>query len=627
MSTLQVPSGAPSEPLWGAPAENPSATAEEAEDGHSAYLEALKEMGGHPTMKLDLAEIEQVAQALGGPHRKFAAIHVAGTNGKGSVCSKVAACLMAKGLRVGVFSSPHLLSLRERFIVNGDPVSEAQFAESHKRVIEAAKAVGATLTFFECCTLIAFDIFASVGVEWAIVETGLGGRLDATNILRETKCCVITSIGWDHTDVLGNSLEAIAAEKAGIFKPKARVVLVELSSSAVPSLSYRGPWSKALEEERRDDISCRPSFAPSLDLRVWVHGEVVHVASLGGAFCEGPPGAPLLPLARSRGIEPCGIEGGLRTADACLLSLHAGPSAASLGVLWERAAALECDVWEAKAEPRGEDFDQENSRVASSAVSIHCALSPSINRTRQTLARCVTAAAAACAASAADAGAAADAGVRACLGLSACVCPSVCLFPFKHRGSLRLVSCLLRLVATDVLSLDLTPPQLAAALATRPPLRGQALSQQQLSLAANLCSTSSSKGGAAAAGAETAADAKKLPVGVIVDVGHNVTAVNRLLQVSSPNYHYYYCCCCCLAAAAAAALLLLFELLLVRQLLHQHVTLQRSSSVSFSSSRQWAISIMGAPCGPSSVSRTTDPLSSSSPSSPISPFRRTTASK
>ncbi|KAL8424411.1 hypothetical protein ACSSS7_008450 [Eimeria intestinalis] len=80
-------------------------------------------------------------------------------------------------------------------MINGDPVSEAQFAESHRRVVDAAKAVGATLTFFECCTLIAFDIFASTEVEWAVVETGLGGRLDATNILKDTKCCVITSIG------------------------------------------------------------------------------------------------------------------------------------------------------------------------------------------------------------------------------------------------------------------------------------------------------------------------------------------------------------------------------------------------------------------------------------------------
>ncbi|KAL8448897.1 hypothetical protein Emed_003467 [Eimeria media] len=231
MSTLQVPSGAPpSGAPWGAPAENPSPTADEGGDGHSAYLEALKEMGGHPTMKLDLTQIEQVADALGGPHRKFAAIHVAGTNGKGSVCAKIAACLMAKGLRVGVFSSPHLLSLRERFVIDGSPVSEAQFAESHKRVVEAAKAVGVNLTFFECCTLIAFDIFASTQVEWGVVETGLGGRLDATNILKDTKCCVITSIGWDHTEVLGDSLEDIAAEKAGIFKPNARVVLGESSA-------------------------------------------------------------------------------------------------------------------------------------------------------------------------------------------------------------------------------------------------------------------------------------------------------------------------------------------------------------------------------------------------------------
>ncbi|OEH76252.1 bifunctional protein subfamily protein [Cyclospora cayetanensis] len=217
------------------------------EEVHEAYVKVLKEMTGTPPMKLRLDALEEVALALGSPHHNFEAVHVA-------------------GYRVGLFTSPHLFSLRERFSLNGTCISEYSFLEVFAKVKTAASTVGVELTFFEVCTLMAFEFFASERVQWAVIETGLGGRLDATNLLVNPRCCVITSIGWDHMHILGETLEDIAQEKAGIFKNKVNVVL--------------------------------------------------------------------------------------------------GPSAAALPLLWERAAALQCDVWEIRVDPRGEDFDKENSNIA-----------------------------------------------------------------------------------------------------------------------------------------------------------------------------------------------------------------------------------------------------------------------
>ncbi len=153
--------------------------------------------------------------ALGNPHASFRSVHVAGTNGKGSVCAIVEHVLRAAGPRTGLYTSPHLVDFRERIRVNGQWASEDALAAR----LDAIQALpeGVDRTFFEVATALAFDHFAREQVDWAVVEVGLGGRLDCTNVL-QPEVCAITSIGLDHAEILGETHEAIAAEKAGILK-------------------------------------------------------------------------------------------------------------------------------------------------------------------------------------------------------------------------------------------------------------------------------------------------------------------------------------------------------------------------------------------------------------------------
>ena len=153
---------------------------------------------------------------LGHPERHFPAIHVGGTNGKGSTCAFLAAELSARGLRVGVYTSPHLVSARERIVVAGAPISADAFTEWAGRLRPEIERLDAS--FFEAITAIAFADFAARGVDVAIVEVGLGGRLDATNVLVPL-VSVVTKIAREHTDYLGSDLAGIAREKAGIAKP------------------------------------------------------------------------------------------------------------------------------------------------------------------------------------------------------------------------------------------------------------------------------------------------------------------------------------------------------------------------------------------------------------------------
>ncbi len=149
-------------------------------------------------------------------------IHVAGTNGKGSVCAYLDAMLRTEGKKVGLFTSPHLIKLNERIVINGEECSDGQFLSVFEQVMDVVRVMEADglfhPTFFEFLFGMAVTAFAKAGVEYAILETGLGGRLDATNAIEHPVCSVITSIGWDHMAILGNSLEEIAAEKAGILK-------------------------------------------------------------------------------------------------------------------------------------------------------------------------------------------------------------------------------------------------------------------------------------------------------------------------------------------------------------------------------------------------------------------------
>ena len=175
-------------------------------------------------MKPGLETIRAVCAALGNPERRLRGIiHVAGTNGKGAACAILDACLRAAGRTAARYTSPHLVRLNERFFLQGTPLADAALEVASARVAAAARSIP-DLTFFEALTAVAFTSFAAADPDYTVLETGLGGRLDATNICRPA-LAVITRIGLDHCDWLGDTVEKIAAEKAGIVKPGVPVVL------------------------------------------------------------------------------------------------------------------------------------------------------------------------------------------------------------------------------------------------------------------------------------------------------------------------------------------------------------------------------------------------------------------
>ncbi len=197
------------------------------------YLYSLQSVG----IKLGLDNIRQLLERLGEPHMDLRSIHIAGTNGKGSTAAMAASMLQSAGERVGLFTSPHLLSFTERIRVSGKEVTEAEVVELAQKVRDAAQ--GLNPTFFEVVTAMAFVHFREQKAGWAVVETGLGGRLDSTNVI-SPEVSVITPISMDHMEFLGTTLEEVAAEKAGIIKngvpvvsaPQAPEVLAVLISTA-----------------------------------------------------------------------------------------------------------------------------------------------------------------------------------------------------------------------------------------------------------------------------------------------------------------------------------------------------------------------------------------------------------
>jgi dihydrofolate synthase/folylpolyglutamate synthase len=190
------------------------------------YPEALSYLGSARRfgMKLGLEPMRELAHALGNPHEQLRFIHIAGTNGKGSTAAFCESCLRAAGFRVGLYTSPHLVSVRERIQINRQLISEADFAAGMETVARAIEGMeNPATTFFEITTALALWYFAREKVDWVVWETGLGGRLDATNIVTP-EVCIITNIGLDHQQYLGQTLAEIAAEKAGIIKPGVPVV-------------------------------------------------------------------------------------------------------------------------------------------------------------------------------------------------------------------------------------------------------------------------------------------------------------------------------------------------------------------------------------------------------------------
>src|SRR5215472_8951200 len=182
--------------------------------------------------KFDLAHMRRLAEAMGNPQRRFPSVLIAGTNGKGSTAATLAGIAQAAGYRTGLYTSPHLLAVNERLQIDQERISDAEFAVIYERVETAAAGLVARgelpwhPSFFEMLTGMMFEYFASAGVELAVLEVGMGGRLDATNIV-DPCLSVITDIDYDHQRFLGNTLPEIAHEKAGIMRPGGTVVLLQ----------------------------------------------------------------------------------------------------------------------------------------------------------------------------------------------------------------------------------------------------------------------------------------------------------------------------------------------------------------------------------------------------------------
>lgn len=190
-----------------------------------SYLYSLHKFG----MKFGLRNIRSLLKFVDNPHRKYKTIHIAGTNGKGSTSSMIAAILTAAGYKVGLYTSPHLVKFNERIRINGRMISDVEVVHYVKKLKPQIHRLKAT--FFEATTAMAFRYFADQKVDIAVIETGLGGRLDSTNVVRPI-VSVITSIGKEHTEQLGKTIASIAREKAGIIKRRTPVVLGNMSGTA-----------------------------------------------------------------------------------------------------------------------------------------------------------------------------------------------------------------------------------------------------------------------------------------------------------------------------------------------------------------------------------------------------------
>ena len=179
-----------------------------------------------------LESMRVVCEAMGDPQETLRVVHVAGTNGKGAVCALVDSALRAAGLHTGRYTSPHLVSLNERFFLDGRPVDDAKMDGAFRRLQSTSGPALDGLTYFELLTATAFVLYSGEKVDCLVLETGLGGRLDATNIVRRPALCVITRIGLDHCDWLGHTIAEIAAEKGGIIKEGVPIVLGAMPDEA-----------------------------------------------------------------------------------------------------------------------------------------------------------------------------------------------------------------------------------------------------------------------------------------------------------------------------------------------------------------------------------------------------------
>ena len=309
------------------------------------YLLSLGRELGAPTQataaKFNLENITVLMERLGRPDRTYPIVHIAGTNGKGSTAAFLESILRAAGFRTGLNTSPHLERINERIRINGDEVSDQIFAETFTRVQEvieellAAGRLQAHPTYFECVTALAFEVFARERVEFAVVEVGLGGRLDATNIVRP-QVSVITRIDFDHENYLGHSLEEIAREKAGIVKAGVPVATAPQLPEVREVLRGKARELDATIVDTGEDFDLEREIAEAgcarALARARARGEAVRLApGLPGRFQleNALNAAATARLLQARGyrITNQNIEQGIRSAEwpGRLERLQAGP--------------------------------------------------------------------------------------------------------------------------------------------------------------------------------------------------------------------------------------------------------------------------------------------------------------
>ncbi len=238
---------------------------------------------------LGLKNAEALDQGLGHPSRSYPVVHIAGSNGKGSVATKIAEGLIRSGYTVGLYTSPHLVDFRERIVINGEWISEEELLRCMQRLLELGS-IAQNATYFELSTFIAFQHFRTKAVDIAVIETGLGGRLDATNVVRPL-LTVITSISREHSRILGKDLEQIANEKAGILKPHVPVVIG-------PKARYQSIYDRAKM------LQCPVHIAKHFSL--YFDGENSAIAQLA-----------LEQLSLQMPIEPQAILDGISTRARC----------------------------------------------------------------------------------------------------------------------------------------------------------------------------------------------------------------------------------------------------------------------------------------------------------------------
>jgi dihydrofolate synthase/folylpolyglutamate synthase len=275
-----------------------------------SYLLGLDQFG----IKFDLDNIGAIVDELGHPERAFQSVHIAGTNGKGSVTAMIDAALRSAGYRSARYTSPHLTDISERFVVAGQPVDHdalvRAIADVHDAIDRALRSgrIAVQPTFFEVSTATAFEVFRSARVETAVIEVGMGGRLDATNVITPLAAAV-TSIAFDHEQYLGTTLSEIAGEKAGIIKPGVPVIVGDMPREAERRIADVAAERGAPLLRARDGVSLEELAAsvdgPVINLQTPVHDYGTLSIGLRGAhqISNAIVAVRVLETLRSRGVE------------------------------------------------------------------------------------------------------------------------------------------------------------------------------------------------------------------------------------------------------------------------------------------------------------------------------------